>query len=367
MCDDESPRQWSSVTARSGGFLVHRLVGQPWRIRRFRMGRSRGVLGVVLMISRVATAIMTGALLLSTATQTGQAAVVDDLSPARATTAPATEDSRASITVTTYAGGSRVIEEPLYSPTLDIHTSYRVMLPPGYDQGSHDYPVLYMLHGVAGDSDEWQSIGLLEAADRMVTQGKIDPFIIVLPNGGANYWVNQATGQRWADYVVNDVVAQVDRDYRTIQTPAARAIGGLSMGGEGALRIAMQHPNVFGVAGAHSPSLRTAFDQFAPELQTIFGDAQAWRAATPLWLVLDTDSAYDLTIAIDVGEDDPWRPNVELLHQRMVSRGISHRFEILPGEHEAEYWIDNVDHYLAFYSSALAASGELIAIDSDAS
>jgi putative tributyrin esterase len=201
----------------------------------------------------------------------------------------------------------------------------------------------------------------------MVTQGKIDPFIIVLPNGGANYWVNQATGQRWADYVVNDVVAQVDRDYRTVQTPAARAIGGLSMGGEGALRIAMQHPNVFGIAGAHSPSLRTAFDQFAPELQAIFGDAQAWRAATPLWLVLDTDSAYDLTIAIDVGEDDPWRPNVELLHQRMVSRGISHRFEVLPGEHEAEYWVGNVDHYLAFYSSALAASGELIAIDSDAS
>ena len=78
-----------------------------------RMGRSRGVLGVVLMISRVATAIVTGALLLSTATQTGQAAVVDELSPARATTAPATEDTRASITLTTYAGGSRVIEEPL--------------------------------------------------------------------------------------------------------------------------------------------------------------------------------------------------------------------------------------------------------------
>jgi hypothetical protein len=113
--------------------------------------------------------------------------------------------------------------------------------------------------------------------------------------------------------------------------------------------------------------LRTAFDQFAPELQALFGDAQSWRAATPLWLVLDTDAAYDLTISIDVGEDDPWRPNVELLHQRMLSRGISHRFEVLPGEHEAEYWIDNVDHYLAFYSSAFAAAADVIAIDSDAS
>jgi enterochelin esterase-like enzyme len=224
-----------------------------------------------------------------------------------------------------------------------------------------------MLHGVAGDSTEWQSIGLLEAADRMIQRGEIDPFLIVLPNGGANYWVNQATGARWADYVANDVVTQVDRDFRTVPTPDARAIGGLSMGGEGALRIAMQNPKVFGIAAAHSPSLRTAFDQFAPELQPIFGDAQAWRGVTPLWLVLNSDAAYDLTISIDVGEDDPWRPNVELLHQRMVSRGISHRFEVLPGEHAAEYWIGNVDHYLAFYSAALATSANLISIDSDGS
>jgi enterochelin esterase-like enzyme len=267
--------------------------------------------------------------------------------------------------VTTYAGGSNVVEAPLYSQTLDIHTSYRVMLPPGYDSSTQRYPVLYMLHGVAGDSSEWQAIGLLEAADRMMTRGEIDPFLIVLPNGGANYWVNQASGARWADYVVDDVVTQVDRDYRTIDSPHSRAIGGLSMGGEGALRLAMQHPKVFGIAGAHSPSLRTAFDQFAPELQELFGDEAAWRAGSPLWLVLDTDSAYQLTMAIDIGEDDPWRPNVELLHQRMVSRSIPHRFEVLPGEHAAEYWIDNVDHYLAFYSSALAADSDVIDIDSD--
>ena len=82
---------------------------------------------------------------------------------------------------------------------------------------------------------------------------------------------------------------------------------------------------------------------------------------------MDTDSAYRLTLSLDVGDDDPWRANVELLHQRMLARGISHRFEVLPGEHAAEYWVGNVDHYLAYYSSALAASANLIPIDSDAS
>jgi enterochelin esterase-like enzyme len=318
------------------------------------------------MIHRIGTALVTGILLVSTLTQSSWAAASrSDSSPARATTSPPTIDVRTPWTLTTYAGGSTVVEDPLYSPTLDIHTTYRVMLPPGYNSDSRRYPVLYMLHGVAGDSSEWQSIGLLEAADRMIYRGEIDPFLIVLPNGGANYWVNQATGARWANYVVDDVVKQIDREYRTIDSPSARAIGGLSMGGEGALRIAMKNPKVFGIAAAHSPSLRTAFDQFAPELQALFGDEESWRAVTPLWLVLDSDSAYDLTMAIDVGEDDPWRPNVELLHQRMVSRGITHRFEILPGEHAAEYWIDNVDHYLAFYSAAFAEDSTLILIDSD--
>jgi enterochelin esterase-like enzyme len=304
-------------------------------------------------------ALAIGLLLATSIVERGWAAVAaNDPSPARSATVPPTEDVQTRWTLTTYAGGSTVVEEPLYAPTLDLHTTYRVMLPPGYDADTRRYPVLYMLHGVAGGSEEWQEIGLLAAADRMIQRGEIDPLLIVLPNGGANYWVNQATGARWADYVVNDVVASVDRQYRTVDSPRARAIGGLSMGGEGALRIAMQNPNVFGIAGAHSPSLRTAFDQFAPEIQELFGDQESWRAATPLWLVVDTDTAYDLTLAIDVGEDDPWRPNVELLHQRMLRRGITHRFEILPGEHAAEYWIDNVNHYLTFYASALAGNAQ---------
>ena len=95
-----------------------------------------------------------------------------------------------------------------------------------------------------------------------------------------------------------------------------------------------------------------------------------WKMAVASGWARHSDTSAVVTAASPqsvVGEDDPWRPNVELLHQRMVTRGISHRFEVLPGEHAAEYWIDNVDHYLAFYSAALATSANLIAIDSDGS
>lgn len=311
------------------------------------------------MFARVGTALVTGLILASTLVQSGWAASTPaDSVVARTDLTPSGEEGGVPGTAAPFPGGARVVEENLYSPTLDLHTTYRVMLPGGYDASSRRYPVLYMLHGVAGDSSEWEAIGLLDAADRMIQRGEIDPFLIVLPNGGANYWVNHASGARWADYVVDDVVKQIDRNFRTVASPRGRAIGGLSMGGEGAMRIAMTHPGVFGTAAAHSPSLRTAYDQFAPELQALFGDEDAWRAATPLWLVVDTDAAYSLNLAVDIGEDDPWRANVELLHERMLSRGIAHRFEVLPGEHAAEYWIDNVDHYLAFYSSALAGSSQ---------
>ncbi len=309
------------------------------------------------MFKRVGTALVMGLFLASTFAPGSSIASVTPVADAvHGTVAPPAIDVRGPSVVTTYAGGSTVVEDALYAPTVDVHTSYRALLPAGYDATTRRYPVLYMLHGVAGDSSEWQSIGLLEAADRMMQRGEIDPFIIVLPNGGAKYWVNSPVSGRWADYVVNDVVKQIDREFRTIDDPRARAIGGLSMGGEGALRIALTNPSVFGTAAAHSPSLRTAFDQFAPELQEVFVDEATWRSVTPLWLVVDTDTAYGLNLSIDIGEDDPWRANVELLHERMVSRGIAHRFEVLPGEHAAEYWIDNVDHYLAFYSSALVKS-----------
>jgi enterochelin esterase-like enzyme len=268
-------------------------------------------------------------------------------------TAPVADRLQASV-VTAYAGGSTVIEHPLYARTIGLQTSYNVFLPPGYDETTRRYPVLYMLHGVAGDATEWQSIGLLEAADRMIQDGEIEPMLIVLPNGGANYWVNHADGARWGDYLVADVVDSVDREYRTVTDRTARAVGGLSMGGEGALRMAMLNPDVFGIAGAHSPSLRTAYDELAPELQQLYGTEADWRASSGLWLATDTDAAARLTISLDVGQDDPWRPNVELLHSRLDERGIGHRFEVLPGEHAAEYWIGNVDHYLSFYGGAFS-------------
>ena len=126
------------------------------------------------------------------------------------------------------------------------------------------------------------------------------------------------------------------------------------MGGEGALRLALLNPDVFAIAAAHAPSLRTSYDQLSEGLQALYGEPERWRALSPYWLVEDGDAAEQLTISVDVGEDDPWRENAEAFHARLVAYGIEHRFAVLEGEHDASYWEAHIDRFLRFYSGAFA-------------
>ena len=252
------------------------------------------------------------------------------------------------------ANGSIVVEQRFRAATVAREMRYRVFFPPGYAFERRGYPVLYMLHGVAGDSSEWEQLGLLDAADRLIAAGEIDPFLIVLPDGGPNYWANHADGARWGDYVVEDVVPLVDRLYRTRPERESRAVGGLSMGGEGALRLALLNPDVFAIAAAHAPSLRTSYGQLSEGLQALYGEPDRWRSLSPYWLVKDGDAAERLTISVDVGEDDPWRENAEALHARLLGYDVEHEFVVLGGEHDPSYWEAHLERYLRFYSRAFA-------------
>ena len=109
----------------------------------------------------------------------------------------------------------------------------------------------------------------------------------------------------------------VDATYRTIARREARAVGGLSMGGHGAVQLALTYPDLFGVAGVHSPSIRGR--DSAP---AYFGsDEAAFARRDPISLVRDADLAAPPSIWIDVGEDDPWRPGAEALRQALDRAG----------------------------------------------
>jgi enterochelin esterase-like enzyme len=132
-----------------------------------------------------------------------------------------------------------------------------VYLPPSYFTSGARYPVVYYLPGYTDTS--MVGFGLPADADKLVRHGSIHEMIIVVANGanrlGGSFYVNSTVTGGWEDFIVNDVVGYVDTHYRSIAQANARAISGHSMGGFGALNIAMRHPDIFSAVYSLSPGL----------------------------------------------------------------------------------------------------------------
>jgi enterochelin esterase-like enzyme len=243
----------------------------------------------------------------------------------------------------------RFVDQTFYSRALNRDMSYFAYLPPDYDEAGRSYPVLYLLHGASGSAEEWPAYGIVDSLDRAITANEVEPYLLVLPEGEFSYWINHADdGERWGDYLTRDLVTHVDTTYRTLRRPYRRAVGGLSMGGSGALVQAFTQPDVFGVVGAHSPSLHANND-----LVPILGEGADFAARDPLSLAATAPGIDHLQIWLDVGEEDPWYPRVVELHEVLAARGVDHELHVWPGDHDGDYWTSHIPDYLRFYSHAL--------------
>ena len=130
-----------------------------------------------------------------------------------------------------------------------------VYLPPSYKVGGNRrYPVVYMLHGFTDDTDHWWGVvshfvNVPRTMDTSLARGAAKEMILVMPNAYTRYqgsmYSNSVTTGNWEDYVGADLVSYVDGHYRTIANVNSRGLAGHSMGGYGALRIGMKHPDVF--------------------------------------------------------------------------------------------------------------------------
>jgi len=135
-----------------------------------------------------------------------------------------------------------------------------IYLPPDYDSGTRRYPVLYLLHGYTGNDRGWMNpayVGLPEIMDRLLQRHVIEPMVMVMPNSfnrfGGSFYANSVLSGNWEDFIVRDLVGYIDAHYRTIAQAGSRGITGHSMGGYGALRLGMDHPEVFSAAYGMSP------------------------------------------------------------------------------------------------------------------
>lgn len=136
-----------------------------------------------------------------------------------------------------------------------------VYLPPSYEEApAKRFPTVYILHGYTGSSRTWSDpagVNLKGLMSEIFNGAKIQEMIIVAPNGWNAYkgafYTNSSVNGNWEDYIYRDVVQYVDSHYRTLARVESRGIAGHSMGGYGALTLAMKHADVFGAVYALSP------------------------------------------------------------------------------------------------------------------
>ena len=145
------------------------------------------------------------------------------------------------------AAGSSIDTTSYSSPALHGHGSFLAYLPPGFGSTTRRYPVLYLLHGNGERDSSFLDIGLQRTLDRLIARHAVPPLIAVMIQGGrgANNW-RDGGAQRYETYVL-EVQELLDRMLPTVADRAGRAIAGYSMGGYGAMNIALGHPARFAV------------------------------------------------------------------------------------------------------------------------
>jgi enterochelin esterase-like enzyme len=139
-----------------------------------------------------------------------------------------------------------------------------VYLPPGYEQSSERYPVLYLLHGVGDDfstftADTLKYHNIKDLMDEGIRQGNLAPMIVVMPDEKTtwfgSFYSNSSVTGNWEDFTVNELVNYIDTKYHTIKSRDHRAIAGHSMGGYGAITLSMKHPEIYNSVYAMNAAL----------------------------------------------------------------------------------------------------------------
>jgi enterochelin esterase-like enzyme len=234
------------------------------------------------------------------------------------------------------AAGSSIDTASYASAALGGEGSFHVYLPPGFASTTAHYPVLYLLHGNDQPATAFLQLGLQEELDRLISRHEIPPLIAVMIQGGrgANNWRNQGS-HHYESYVV-EAQELVDRMLPTVATRGARAIAGDSMGGYGAMNVALGHPQRFSIV----ESWLGFFNGLDSELQ----------AARPV-IAREGLHAY-----VYGGEADPIADPAENapFAARLRAAGASAHSAVYPGGHTMETLEANLTHTLLYVGRSLS-------------
>jgi putative tributyrin esterase len=247
-------------------------------------------------------------------------------------------------------------EIAFYSKSIGLSSRLMAVLP---DSGNGPFPVFYLLHGLSDDCTTWLRRTSLERYLYGV------PMIVVMPDTGRGWYTNaaQAPGRAYEDHLMLDVIPQVERIFPAKQRREGRVIGGLSMGGYGAVKLALKFPDVFCAATSHSgplmmplhkPETRPPeYHHMKPEFEAIFG--LDWRGSEndPVALAEKCPAPGRPALRVDCGKKDFLLEQNREFHTHLKAIGYPHEYAEFDGEHNWAYWDAHIQEALAFHRKVL--------------
>ena len=245
----------------------------------------------------------------------------------------------------------------LQSKLVNATLRYNIILPPDYRASNTTrYPVLYLLHGLSGHYTDW--VTKTNVADYAANYR----MIVVMPEGNDGWYTDSATvlNDKYESYFLSELIPEVQKRYRTIETRYGRAIAGLSMGGYGALKFGLKFPGTFNFAGSMSGALATPSwtenDLKEPgasrdSVMSVFGPAGSdTRRQNDIFEIARSLPANRIAALpyfyLDCGTEDGLFSYNSQFAALLREKKIAHEYRELPGNHNWSYWDQQVREVL---------------------
>ncbi len=253
------------------------------------------------------------------------------------------------------------------STILKDSVNFSVYLPADYQTSERSYPVVYLLHGYTDDETAWVQFGEVNRIlDKDIASGKIPPMIVVMPDAGVTWYINDHNGTiRYEDMFIEEFLPYIESTYRIRAKKRYRGIAGLSMGGYGSFVLALKHVELFAASAPLSAAIYTE-EEMLSKTQERWDKTEAvmygkglkgkkrltkhWVANDPLHLLktLDINTVKSVRYYFDCGDDDFLYRGNAATHVLMKNLGIPHEFRIRDGSHNWAYWRSGISDALTF-------------------
>jgi len=232
------------------------------------------------------------------------------------------QETCVSSSIERYQIDSELLRGPLY---------FSVYFPLCYDETRESgYPVLYALHGQKFNDAMWIDLGAAEIADRLILEGEIVPFLIVMPY--EEFYYRGADVNNFPSALREEIIPWIEQTLNVCAEKECRAVGGISRGASWAMRIGLEQWDFYGAIGAHS-------------LPTFRGDI----SNLPEWLE-EIPFDEEPRIYLDTGRLDPEVKSVYRFENILSQKGFPHDWHLNEGRHNEAYWQENMAAYLRWYA-----------------